>query len=162
MDTIITHNEVVALVVNPTSIAPCPNFTNLRILRCHIQRALQRLNGTQSNILGWAGLIMARPMYSLLTTSPFWLPNDLRPLTIYYQPPVEIIDEHGDPVLDAAGFPIYCLQPTIACAEQTKTTINVQFKRAKNYYESYMNIHWAVFNYLNNNIDDAFKIQGLK
>ena len=95
-------------------------------------------------------------MYSLLTTSPFRLPNDLGPLTIYYQPPVEIIDEHGDPVLDAAGFPIYCLQPTIACAEQT--TINAQFKRAKNYYESYMNIHWAVFNYLNDNIDNAFKV----
>ena len=138
MDNIVTYDEVVVLVVNPPSITPHPNFTNLRNLRRHIQRALQCLSCPQSNILGWAGLIMVRPMCSLLTTTPFRLPTDPGPLAIYYPPPVEIVDAQGDPVLDVAGFPTYHNQPTIACAEQA--TIDVQFKRANNYYESYMNI----------------------
>ena len=145
-----------ALVVNPPSIAPCPNFTNLRILRCHIQRALQRLNGTQSNILGWAGLIMARPMYSLLTKTPFRLPTDPGPLAIYYPTPVEIVDAQGDPVLNAARFPTYQVQPTITRAVQA--TIDAQFKQAKNYYDSCLNICRAEFNILDDNIDDVFKV----
>ena len=77
---------------------------------------------------------MARPMYSLLTTTPFRLPTDPGPLAIYYPPPVAIVDAQGDPVLDAAGFPTYQVQPTIACAAQA--TIHAQFKQAKNYYDS--------------------------
>ncbi len=138
MDTIITYDEVAALVANPPSIEPRPNFTNLRNLRHYIQHALQRLSCTQSNILGWAGLIMARPMYSLLGMSPFRLPIDPGPSAIYYPPPVEILDVQGNPVLDAAGLPTYRLQPTIACDAQA--TITAQLKRAKNYYKSYMNI----------------------
>jgi hypothetical protein len=74
MDNTISYEEAAALVANPPSLAPCPIFTNLRNLRHHIQRALQRLSCPQSNILGWAGLIMARSMYNLLTSSPFRLP----------------------------------------------------------------------------------------
>jgi hypothetical protein len=69
---------------------------------------------------------------------------------------VEIIDEQGDRVLDAAGFPTYHVQPTIARAAHA--TIDVQFKRAKNYYESYLNIRRAAFNIVDDNIDDAFKV----
>ncbi len=138
MDALITYNEVAALVANPPFIAPRPNFTNLHNLRCHIQRALQRLSCPQSNILGWAGLIMARAMYGLLTTSPFRLPTDLSPLAIYYPPPVPIVDPAGNPVLDAAGMPMYCNHPTIAHAEQA--TIDARFKRAKKYWELYVNI----------------------
>jgi hypothetical protein len=69
---------------------------------------------------------------------------------------VEIVDAQGDPFLDAAGFPTYHVQPTIARAAQA--TIDAQFKRAKNYYESYLNIRWAVFNILDDNIDDAFNV----
>ena len=105
MDNTISFEEVAALVANPPSLAPRPNFTNLRNLRRHIQRALQRLSCPQSNILGWAGLIMARSMYSLLTTSPFLLPSVPGPMAIYYPPPVEIVDAQGDPVLDAEGTP---------------------------------------------------------
>ena len=98
---------------------------------------------------------MARPMYSLLTTTPFRLPTDPGPLAIYYpRPPVEIDDAQGDSVLDAAGFPIYQAQSTITRAAQA--TIDAQFKRAKNYYDSYFNIRRAVFNILDDNIDDAF------
>ncbi len=81
---------------------------------------------------------MARAMYGLLTTSPFRLLTDPGPGAIYYPPPVPIVDPAGNPVLDAEGMPTYCNQPTIACAEQA--TIDVHFKRAKNYWESYMNI----------------------
>ena len=43
MDTLITYDEALALVANPPTLAPHPNFTNLRALRRHLQRALQRL-----------------------------------------------------------------------------------------------------------------------
>ena len=156
MDNVITYDEAAALIANPPSLAPRPNFTNLRNLRRHIQRALQRLSCPQSNILGWAGLIMERSMYGLLTRIPFRVPTDPGPLAIYYPPPIEIVDARGDPILDAAGLPTYQAQPTIERAAQA--TIDAQFKRAKNYYESYMNIRRAVFNILDDNIDDAFKV----
>jgi len=43
MDTLITYDEAVALVANPPTLAPHPNFMNLGALRCHLQCALQRL-----------------------------------------------------------------------------------------------------------------------
>jgi len=69
---------------------------------------------------------------------------------------VSIVDAQGDPVLDAVGLPTYQVQPIIERAAQA--TIDAQFKRAKNYYESYLNIRRAVFNILDDNIDDAFKV----
>ena len=51
MDTLITYDEALALVANPPTLAPRPNFTNLRALRRHLQRALQRLvNPSRPNI----------------------------------------------------------------------------------------------------------------
>jgi hypothetical protein len=84
MDNTISFEEVAALVVNPPSLAPHPNFTNSCTLRHHIQRTLQCLSCPQSNILGWAGLIMARPMYGLLPTTPFRIPSNPDPVAIYY------------------------------------------------------------------------------
>jgi hypothetical protein len=118
MDSMITYDEVVALVVNLPSIVPGTNLTHLRILRRHIQGILQCLSCPQSSILGWAGLIMARPMYALLTASPFRLPTDPGPLAIYYPPPMPIINSQGAPVLNAAGQPKFVAQPTIGRAEQ--------------------------------------------
>ena len=77
-------------------------------------------------------------------------------MVIYYPPPVAIVDAQGAPVLDAAGLQTYHAQPTIECAAQA--TIDAQFKRAKNYYDSYLNICRAVFNIFDDNIDDAFKV----
>ena len=142
--------------MNPPSLAPCLNFTNLLNLRCHIQRALQHLSCPQSNILRWAGLIMARSMYSLLTPSPFRLPTDSGPMAVYYPPPVEIVDLHGDPVLDLEGNPTYQDPPDIPRAAQS--SIDAQFKQAKNYHELYLNIRQAVFNVLDDNIYDPFKV----
>jgi hypothetical protein len=95
-------------------------------------------------------------MYNLLTTSPFRLPSDPGPMAIYYPPPVETVDAQGDPVLDLAGNPTYRAPPDIPRAAQS--SINAQFKREKNYYDSYLNIRRAVFNILDDNIDDAFNV----
>ena len=98
MDYVISYDEIAALVANPPSLAPRPNFTNLRNLRRHIQRALMHVSCPQSNILGWAGLIMSRAMYGLLATTPFRLPLDPGPLAIYYPAKIPIVDAQGDPV----------------------------------------------------------------
>ena len=130
MDSIISYDEVAALVANPPTIAPCPNFTNLRNLRRYIQHALMRVNCPQSSILGWAGLLMSRAMYGLLMTSPFCIPTNAGPLAIYYPRRIAIVEAQGDPVLDGQGMPTYQSQPAIGWAEQA--TINTCFKRAKN------------------------------
>ena len=85
-------------------------------------------------------------MYGLLTTSPFCLPMDPGPLAIYYPTKIPI----------ATGMPTYQAQPAIGRAEQE--TIDARFKRGKNSWESYMNIRRAVFNCLDDGIDDAFKV----
>ena len=81
---LITSDKTVALVANPRTLAPRPNFTNLRALCCHLQRALQRLVDPQSNVLGWSRLVMSRPMYQMLSTSAFRLPSDPGLRAIYF------------------------------------------------------------------------------
>ncbi len=115
-----------------------------------------RVSFPQSSIFGWVGLIMSRAMYGLLRTSPFRIPTDPGPLAIYYPPRVAIVDTQGDPVLDGQGMPTYQAQPAIGRAEQA--TINARLKCAKNYWELYQNIRRAVFNCLDNGVNDAFKV----
>jgi hypothetical protein len=69
---------------------------------------------------------------------------------------VEIVDAQGDPVLDSAGNPMYHDPPDTPRAAQS--SINGQFKQAKHYYDSYLNIRQVVFNILDDNIDNAFKV----
>jgi hypothetical protein len=69
---------------------------------------------------------------------------------------VESVDVQGDPVLNLAGNPTYRAPPDILRAAQS--SIDAQFKRAKNYYDLYLNIRRAVFNILDVNIDNAFKV----
>jgi hypothetical protein len=95
-------------------------------------------------------------MYGLLTTTPFQLPIDPGPLAISYPNKIPIVDTQGDPVRDAMGELTYQAQPAIGRAEQA--TIDASFKRGKNYWKSYMNIRRAVFNCLDDGIDDAFKV----
>ena len=60
------------------------------------------------------------------------------------------------PVLNAAGNPTYQDLPDIPRAAQS--SIDAQLKQAKNNYKSFLNIRRAVFNVLDNNIDDVFKV----
>ena len=95
-------------------------------------------------------------MYGLLRTSPFHIPSDPGQLAIYYQTQIPIVNAQGDPVLSGLGMPTYQAQPAIGRAEQA--TINIRFKRVKNHWELYQNILRAVFNCLNNGVNDAFKV----
>ncbi len=121
-----------------------------------MQCTLQRLSCPQSNILGWAGLVMSQAMYSLLTVTPFGLPTDPGPQAIYYGPRVPIIDAQGNAVLDADGNPTYVPQPPLDQARQA--TIDARFICARNYWLLFLNIKRACFNMLDNNIDNAFKV----
>jgi len=69
---------------------------------------------------------------------------------------VEIVDVQGDPVLDVEGNPTYQDPPDIP--QTVQSSFNAQFKQVNNYYDSYLNIRRAVFNILDDNIDDAFKV----
>ena len=95
-------------------------------------------------------------MYALLTPTPFRIPGDPGPLAIYYPTPTAIVDSTGAPVLDAAGEPTFRAPPTIDRA--TQATIDSRFNRERNYWLSYLNIRRAVYNLLDDNIDDAFKV----
>ena len=83
MDTVISYDEVTALITGLPSLAPRPNFSNIRDLRRHFQRALKRLACPQTAILGWSGLVTPRPLYMLLDPIPFRLPNSPGPQAIY-------------------------------------------------------------------------------
>jgi hypothetical protein len=122
MDTLITYDEVVALVANPPTLAPRPNFTNLRALRRHLQRALQRLVNPQTNVLGWSGLVMSRPMYQMLSTSPFRLPTNPGPQAVYYGARVPILDAAGNPN-DATGNPTYVPIPVSIAPRKRRSTL---------------------------------------
>ena len=139
MDTVISYDEVTALITGPPSLAPRPNFSNIRELRRHFQRALKRLACPQTAILGWSGLVTPRPLYMLLDPVPFRLPNSPGPQAIY--PPTE------------PG------QPPLSRAEQA--TIDTTFLRQRNYFQSYANIKRACFAVLEDSIDDAFKVSNI-
>jgi len=77
MDNTITYDEVATLVgVNIPTLEPRPNFERIHALRRHLERCLQHLPCPQSIQHGWKGMVMARPLYSLLTNIPFRLPTN--------------------------------------------------------------------------------------
>ena len=157
MDILISYEEVAEALASPPSLAPCPNFTNLRELRHHMQRALQRLSCPQSNILGWSGFVMAHPMYALLSLAPFIIPIDPGPQAVYYPIQQPIMNAAGDALeLNAGGNIQYPALPALSHA--MLATFNASYNRAKNYWRTYQNIKQACYNMLDNNIDDAFKV----
>ncbi len=107
MDTLITYEEVVTLVANPPTLAPRPNFSNLCALRIHLQRALQQLVNPQRNVLEWSGLVMSRPMYLLISSNAFRIPNDPGPIPIYFGRGMPIVNDDGTAVVDSLGNPTY-------------------------------------------------------
>ncbi len=52
MDTLIKFVEVEGFLKNPPSIAPRPDFTRLRTLRCHMIEVLKQISCPQSAIHG--------------------------------------------------------------------------------------------------------------
>ena len=122
-----------------------------------MQRALQRLSCPQSNVLGWSGFVMARPMYMLLSLAPFILPNDPGPQAVYYPPQTPIMNAAGDaPKLDAVGNLQYPPLPVLSRA--TLATIDARYARARNYWRTYLNIKRACYNMLDDTVDDGFKV----
>jgi hypothetical protein len=142
MDTTITYDEVAALVgVNIPTLEPRPNFERIRALRRHLERCLQRLPCPQSIQHGWKGMVMARPLYSLLTNIPFRLPTNPGAAAVYVRALVL-----GQPIDNAP----------LTRTEQA--SIDTLFNRRKHYFLSMQNIERACFTALDSSINDAFKV----
>ncbi len=71
MDTIIEYDTVIALLANPPSLNPRPNFFNLHKVRIHFARALKKLPCPQLAVNGWSGAVISLPMYALIDMTPF-------------------------------------------------------------------------------------------
>jgi hypothetical protein len=130
MDAIITLEEVTGFLKNPPSLAPCPDFNQLRALCQHIVRALRQLTCPQSPIHGWSGLAITPAMYLLLKPQPFVEPVNPGNTVIY--PPF--------------------LPPS------TIKMIDVAFTRDKNYFLSLRNINQVCFKMLDDSISNQFKV----
>ena len=71
MDTIIEYDKVIALLANPPSLDPRPNFFNLCKLRTHFAQGLKKLPCPQLAVNGWSVAEMSPPMYVLINGTPF-------------------------------------------------------------------------------------------
>jgi hypothetical protein len=130
MDAIITLEEVTGFLKNPPSLAPRPDFNQLRALRQHIVRALRQLTCPQSPIHRWSGLAITSAMYLLLEPQPF----------------VEPINPG-----DTAIYPPFSPPSTIKM-------IDAVFTRDKNYFLSLKDINQACFKMLDDLISNQFKV----
>ncbi len=139
MDVTITFNNVTALV-GPTlpSLAPRPMLESIRVLRRHLECALQNLPCPQSTHLGWKGLVMLHGMYALLLpNNVFHLPVDSGPAANYTR-----VDPNDLTLL----------------MHTEQATVDTAFAQQKNYFQLMQNIKCACFTALDASIDDAFKV----
>jgi hypothetical protein len=142
MDPTITYDEVAALVgVNIPTLEPCPNFERIRMLRWHLEHALQCLLCPQSVQHGWKGMMMARELYSLLTNIPFRLPTNPGAAAVYVRAVVT-----GQPV------------DNTPLSRTEQALIDTLFDCRKHYFLSMQNIKRACFTALDASINDAFKV----
>ncbi len=137
----------------PPTLALRPNFSNFHALCIHLQQELQQLVNPQTNVLGWFRLVMSQPMYLLISSNAFRIPNDPGPIPVYFRQGTPIVNDNGTAVVDSIGNPTYL---PLDCA--TQATINTNFARARNYWLSYQNVKQACYNVLHQNIDYAFKV----
>jgi len=152
MNFLITHDEGVALVFScePSNSRPAPKFYKFA---CSASSSPTRLTAPcqppkqcfglvlvnpQNNVLGWSGLVMSRPMYQMLSTSPFCLLSDPGPQAVYYGARVPILNANGDSELDTNGNPTYVLIPALNRA--TQATIGADYVLRRKYWLSYLNI----------------------
>jgi hypothetical protein len=146
MDTVINIDEVTTLLASLPSLANvCPNFENIRVLRRHFERALQRLPCPQSTLHGWKEMVMARELYALLTPNPFRLPNDPGPNAVYVRP-INPLN------------PVVVPDPSVPLTRTEQATIDTTFARRQNYYMSIVNIERASFTAIDACINDASKV----
>jgi hypothetical protein len=123
MNTVISYDTVMGVLVNPPSLDPCPNFFNLRALQSHFAKALKRIPCTQTPINGWSGAVLSPNMYALIDPTPFHL--NITPKT------------------DVADFPPHFLADGVtphpySCKEIL--TISTEFALEKNYVNTGINI----------------------
>ena len=76
MDSVITLDEVNTLLADAPDIPGRPNFENLRTFRRHVIDRLKTLPCPQSQMMGWAGIIMSPVLYALIENTPFTAPAD--------------------------------------------------------------------------------------
>jgi hypothetical protein len=156
MDNTISYKEAAALVANPPSLAPCPNFTDLPNLTRHIQRVLQRLSCPRATYwdgrdLSWLDPCIAsshRHRSGFLLTWDQW-----RYIT---HPQWKLSMRRAIPSSTWQETPhimIYLTSP-----ERRNQVSMRNSNEQKNYYEVYLNIRRVVFNILDDNIDDVFKV----
>jgi hypothetical protein len=130
MGAVITFKEVTGFLKNPPSLAPRPDFNQLRALHQHIVRALKQLTCPQSPILGWSGLAIAPGVYMLLKPQAFVEPLNPGATAVYppFLPPLAI------------------------------KMIDAIFIRDKNYFLPLLNINRACFKMLNDTISNQSKV----
>ena len=142
MDATITYDEVATLVgVNIPTLEPHPNFEQIRALRRHLERCLQRLPCPQSVNHGWKGMVMSRELYSLLTNIPFRLPTNPGAAAVYVRAIVTGQQANNTPL-----------------TRTEQASIDTTFNRRKHYFLLMQNIERACFTALDSSINNAFKV----
>ncbi len=146
MDATITYDEVAALVgINIPTLEPRPNFEQIRKLHRHFEHALQCLPCPQSIQHGWKGMVMARELYALLTTSPFCLPTNPGAAAVYVRSQIP-----GQPVNNTP------------LSRMEQASIESLFNCRKHYYLLMQNIKRACFMALNASINMPSKCQTIQ
>jgi hypothetical protein len=130
MNQLITVDEVAGFLKNSTSVIPRPDFAKIRALWKHITQAPKQLDCPQSLIYGWAVLAMDPTMYKLIKLSPFIAPPNPGNVPLY---------------------PNFTSPRVLKMVEQL-------WDNARNYYLLYINISWACFCMLDENIPNQFKM----
>ena len=123
MDNSIEYDTVIALLANPPSPNPRPNFFNLRELRTHFARALKKLPCPQLAVNVWSWAVMSPPMYALIDGTPF--------------------DFNIVPATDVADYPpIFAIDGVTIIPYKREQTLTIasKFKRAKTYNNTWNNI----------------------
>jgi hypothetical protein len=133
MDQLITFDEMAGFLKNPPMLAPCPDFAKIQALRKHINTALMQLVCPQSQIHGWAGLVMEPNMYALLKAVPFAIP----------------INPDDTPINTQFATPLHMKMA------------DAIFLCNKNYYLSYKNINRACFKMLDENVQPQYKVSNV-
>ena len=141
MYTIIEYDTVIALLANPPSLDPRPNFFNLHELKTNFACALKKLPCPQLAVNGWSGAVIPPPMYALINGTPF---------NFNIAPATDVADYPPIFALDGVTIIPYKREQTLS--------INTKFKRAKNYSVTWNNIFCAVYDTLDLHVHDTFKV----